>query len=114
MTVKIGEIYHTEADGRTFYVQVQRPPVSAGDPNTGKREYVFVSTRTLYATSVYGQIEQAGWINKDRLMPLKNTKKDRGIRKQITRVRHQGIERSQLWYELEKARSQKEGSPCEG
>jgi len=105
MKLKTGEIYRTQdTDGRTFYVQVQAPPVWEGDPNTGKQKAVYVSTRSLYTNSVYGQIEQAGWISKDKLVPLNNTKKDREVRKQINRARRRGVERSQMWYELEKAR----------
>lgn len=57
-----GEIYRTYDDAKEFYVQVQRPPVSAGDPNSRKREFVYVCTRSLYTNSVFGQIEQAGWV----------------------------------------------------
>jgi len=103
--VKRGEIYRVFDNGREFFVQVVKPPVWEGDPNTGKEEFVYACTRSLYCNSVFGMIEQAGWVRKDRLIPLKNTKKDRAIRKQLNRARRKGMERSQAWYEIEKARA---------
>jgi hypothetical protein len=80
--IKIGEIYKAkEPDGSWTYFEVEKTP----DYLKLKDNEVYVCTRTPYSTSVFCQIETAGVIKKDKLVPL-NAKKDREMLKAIKDV----------------------------
>lgn len=89
---KPGEFYKVDEKGHTVYVEVQKP--IEGDPGIGKGQ-VFVATRTPWRTSMYGQIETAGWIDPEKLQPFKNTKADQKIIADLKHVQEEGVKRSE-------------------
>ena len=67
-------------------------------------EEVFVCTRHLYNNSMFGQIETCGIVKIEQLQALKDTKKNRQIVEQIHSIRKTAEQRSEIWYNLEKAK----------
>lgn len=82
MEIKVGEIYKAkEPDGSYTYFEVKKTP----DYLKLKDGEAYVCTRTPYSTSMFCQIETAGVIKKDKLVPL-DAKKDREMLKKIKEV----------------------------
>ncbi len=68
-----------------------------------EQDAVWMCTRTPWATSMFGQIERAGWVSLEKqklLSPLK----DKKILAQINAVQKRAKRISQSWYEMEKAK----------
>lgn len=102
---EVGEIYKVQESpkgnpGYYVYVEATEKPEYFDD----KEGYTFVTTRTPYVTSMYGQIEMCGFIETSKLELMRNNKKDRGIRDSIKRAIEKGIERSEVAYKLAKMR----------
>ena len=73
-----------------------KPPADMPGP------VVYVSTKTPHRTSIYGQIEGAGFIPVALLVPFTDTKDDLNTLADLERVQREGVERSQFWYEVYK------------
>lgn len=98
---QIGEIYKVRESPNYFmYVEIGETPEYFDQPENT----VYVTTRTPYTTSVWGQIETAGFIQVDKLEPMRNNKKDREILKRIKSALEEGIKRSEVAYKLAKMR----------
>ena len=69
-----------------------KPPADMPGP------VVYVSTRTPHRTSIYGQIESAGFISIALLVPFTDMKDDLNTLADLERVQREGAERSQFWY----------------
>jgi len=97
--LEFGEIYKV-IDETYCFVEVMETPDHLKDhqPNGS----VYFTTRTPYVTSLWGQVEMAGFINPERLKKLRNNKKDREIRESIKRAIEKGKERSESAYRLAK------------
>jgi len=93
-----GELYKLNEAGDEIYVEIRKNPGFRED----KEGLVYVCTRTPYVTSLYGQIETCGFVEKERLIPFKNTKRDQKIKEQLERATKEGIERSKTMYEIAK------------
>jgi len=87
---------------KEVYVEEDEPLT---DPPSELDRPVFVCTRSLWNTGVYGQIETCGWISKDKLIPLDpSKKKDQKIISQIESVIEKAKQRSQIWLDIAKAK----------
>lgn len=84
MEIEIGKIYKVKGEANvTIYVEIEEAPEWA----TLKENQVYICTRTPYATSMFGQIETAGIIDKSELKPLSN-KEDKEALKRIVEVQN--------------------------
>ncbi len=82
------------------FFEVADPPEGVTPP---EKDAVWMCTRTPWATSLYGQIERAGWVSVEKqklLSPLK----DKKALAQIHAVQTRAKRVSQNWYEMEKAK----------
>lgn len=90
----IGEkIFKIEQGDKTFYVEETKAPFVEKRPPK-MLDPVYVCTRTSHRTSLYGQIESCGWIERSRLTPFKNTKGDRDILAQLQAIEDNAVKHS--------------------
>ena len=90
------ELYkYIKKSGGEIYFEKIKPQHFDGVGNEGE---IFVTSRTDYPTSIYCQIESCGWVDKSKLIPFKNTKKDNKIQEQIEKIIQKGIDNSEKWY----------------
>jgi len=101
------EIYRIK-DKPDIYVEIIDPPEWATPPSK-PGDWVYVMTRTPYCTTVFGQLESAGWIDRSRLELIAGkNKKERELLKDIEEAIEEGKRRSELWYNLYKVTRKEE------
>ena len=90
-------------NGGEYYVE-ECDPQGSEKPDC---DCVYVCTRTPWRTSVFGQVESCGWIERSKLEPLNLKRKaERQILENIKSARDHGKELSKLWYDMQKRRSE--------
>lgn len=82
------------------YFEVTDPPEGITSP---EQDSVWMCTRTPWATSMFGQIERAGWVSGEK-QKLLSLLKDKKILARIHAVRKRAEQVSQSWYKVEKAK----------
>jgi hypothetical protein len=91
--------------GRQYYVEDHEVPDWAYETKPEEGDYTYVVTRSEYPTSLFCQVESIGWIDSGIIEPLNpKLKKDRQIIHRIRSAERQGIERSQIWFDMMKAK----------
>lgn len=95
---RIGDIYKAEEpDGDFTFYEITEPP----DYVKLKSGELYVTSRTPYVTSLFGQVETAGIIKERKLLPL--TKKEiREVIPELKDAQKRGLERSQTWVRTKK------------
>ena len=91
------EIYRVARKGGNgeFYVEKADPEGRV------KKGFTYVCTTSAYRNSMYGQIEECGWVETERLDPLLPTnKKNRETLERIEAVKKRAEDISKFWYEL--------------
>ncbi len=103
----MSNIYRVQREnGGEFYVE-ECDPQGAEKP---EGDFVYVCTRTRWSTSMFGQVESCGWIERSKLEPLNlKLKGDRQIVEDIKSARDQGKELSKLWFDMQKAKEVNSG-----
>lgn len=82
----------------TQMVFVELTPIEGETVPEGQ---VRVTTRTLWATSCFGQIEESGFIDEKRLQEL-TPKERKRILPQILQIEERANRLSQMWYDTYK------------
>jgi len=87
-------------NGTYVYIEIIDPAPYSNE-NEIKAGRIYASTRTPYPTSLYGQIETAGWIEEDRLEPL--TKKEiKKVIPTLIAIEEKAKKRSESFYNIYK------------
>ncbi|MDD5530928.1 MAG: hypothetical protein PHX21_12995 [bacterium] len=61
-------------DGKTTYVETVRPYRGSSPKPSNQPSAIFVTTRTPYLNTMFGQMEQSGWADRNQLIPLRSSK----------------------------------------
>jgi hypothetical protein len=90
--------------GREYYVEDHEVPDWAAEVRP-EGDVLYVVTRSEYPNSLFCQIESIGWIDRSIMKPLNpKLKKDQQVIHRIRDTERQGRERSQLWFDMMKAK----------
>lgn len=90
--------------GRDYYVE-DHELIEGAEAGKPEGDYIYVVTRSEHPTSLFCQIESIGWIDRSLIEPLNpKLKRDRAVIKRIRDAERKGQERSQIWYDMMKAK----------